>query len=168
DGNYEQLLESTKDVPSKYILTKNKKFSKVKILNEGLKAVPKDGIAMILDLQMQIPLDFFDRTRKLTIAGKTAFSPTLMHFQDPCLHERYTELALKKVIWQYDGPGIMAMYKSDWSRVGGFNEKMFADKWGGEDWELVDRIIATGIQIIHYRLPRFYHLYHSRKKMWNH
>ena len=56
---------------------------------------------------------------QLTIAGKTAFSPTLMRFQDPCYHESYTDLALKKVIWQDDGPGIMAMYKSDWTRVGG-------------------------------------------------
>ena len=65
DGDYKQLLESTKDVPSKYIQTISKKFSKVKILNEGLKVVPKEDIAMVLDLHLQIPLDFFDRTRKV-------------------------------------------------------------------------------------------------------
>lgn len=48
----------------------------------------------------------------------------------------------------------------------GFNEKMFGENWGGEDWEVMDRIVGKGIYIIHQRLPRFYHIYHDRKEMW--
>jgi len=49
----------------------------------------------------------------------------------------------------------------------GFNEKLFADKWGGEDWEVMDRMFGKGIRIIHQRFPRFYHLFHNRAGMWN-
>lgn len=43
---------------------------------------------------------------------------------------------------------------------------MFSEKWGGEDWEVMDRIVGKGIYIIHQRLPRFYHIHHVRKGMW--
>ena len=43
---------------------------------------------------------------------------------------------------------------------------MFNEKWGGEDWEVMDRIVSKGIYIIHQRLPRFYHIHHDRSKMW--
>jgi len=49
----------------------------------------------------------------------------------------------------------------------GFNEKLFGNKWGGEDWEVMDRIVSKGINIIHQRSPRFYHLFHNRAGMWN-
>lgn len=51
--------------------------------------------------------------------------------------------------------------------LSGFNEKMFGKKWGGEDWEVVDRIVRQGIFVIHNRLPRFYHLFHSNNKAWD-
>ena len=31
------------------------------------------------------------------------------------------------------------MYKSDWSNVGGFNVRLYTTKWGGEDWDLIDK-----------------------------
>jgi len=48
----------------------------------------------------------------------------------------------------------------------GYNEKLYGDKWGGEDWEVIDRIVAKGIVIIKQTLPRFYHLHHNRDGMW--
>lgn len=167
DGDYQSLLSSS-NLKTAYIRVPGARFNKVKALNLGLKRVEDtvDNIAMVMDLHLELPLDFFDRTRKMTIKGNTAFSPTLLRLGE-CTHEMYTDIKGKQGKWQDDGPGIMAMYRSDWITVGGFNEEMFANKWGGEDWELVDRIIEHGFHIIHYRLPRFYHLVHSRKEMWD-
>lgn len=49
----------------------------------------------------------------------------------------------------------------------GYNEKLFGKKWGGEDWEVIDRLFQNGLYFIHLRLPRFYHIHHSKQGMWD-
>ena len=41
------------------------------------------------------------------------------------------------------GYGLMALTKYDWDRIGGQNVEEFTDKWGGEDWETVDRCVCA-------------------------
>jgi beta-1,4-N-acetylgalactosaminyltransferase 3 len=47
------------------------------------------------------------------------------------------------------------------------NVKEFTNKWGGEDWEMVDRVLAKGIEVHKLRIPGFYHFDHKRKGMWD-
>ena len=61
---------------------------------------------------------------------------------------------------------VLQIYFSVISTIG-FNEKKFSNQWGGEDWELVDRIVATGLYVFHDRMPRFYHVYHNNKNTWD-
>ena len=72
DGDYEQILKSSK-LKFKYInpIRDSKfsgKFSKVKALNYGIKRVKNENsIIFILDLHLQLPLNIFDRIRKVSI-----------------------------------------------------------------------------------------------------
>lgn len=164
--DHEKLLNRSK---LKYHYTncglKGEQFSKVKALNHGIRQVKDDAsIIFVLDLHLQLPTNIFDRIRKLTIRGKTAFTPSLMR-QHCGEHEQYTDIV--ESFWVDNGPGMIAMYKSDFDKIGGYNEKLYGSKWGGEDWEILDRILANGLYVIKQRMQRFYHIYHSRKSMWN-
>lgn len=45
--------------------------------------------------------------------------------------------------------GIFGMYKSDWNKFGGFDLQKYTTKWGGEDWDIVDKwVMAQGV-IVH-------------------
>ena len=68
--------------------------------------------------------------------------------------------------WDPWGYGMFGAFKSDWDRFGGFNEERFSTKWGGEDWDLMDRAYQVGLEFERIKHADFYHYYHTRKGMW--
>jgi hypothetical protein len=69
--------------------------------------------------------------------------------------------------WEEQGYGLFAIYKSDWSRFGGMNAEEFSDHWGGEDWEMMDRVIAKNIVVHKLKMPGLFHFFHNRRGMWD-
>ena len=69
-----------------------------------------------------------------------AFTP--MFFR---LNKGYTEINYNG-FWETLTYGLFSMYKSDWTTFGGFNTRKFKTKWGGEDWDIVDRYLMCSLQ----------------------
>ena len=62
--------------------------------------------------------------------------------------------------WETLGFGLFAIYKSDFDRIGGMDVQTFK-QWGGEDWELLDRVLMWGMEVERRKVPAFYHFYHK-------
>ncbi|XP_070566300.1 beta-1,4-N-acetylgalactosaminyltransferase 3-like [Ptychodera flava] len=117
-------------------------------------------IVFLCDLHLEIPTDMIDRIRKHVIKTKMVYAPVVAKLECGKTTRNPTG------VWDMNGYGLLGITKYDWDKIGGMNTKEFVDKWGGEDWEFIDRIIQGGLQVVRHRVPYLYHYYHSKKGMW--
>ena len=94
--------------------------------------------------------------------GKTVYAPQIVF-----LHCGGSS-ALPRGVWYHYSYGTIAMYKADWDRFGGFSNR-FVNKvtWGGEDWDIIDGVVKSGLEIERKRCPWVYHYYHTKAGMWS-
>ncbi|XP_031568993.1 beta-1,4-N-acetylgalactosaminyltransferase 3-like [Actinia tenebrosa] len=142
-------------------LKKGGRFFKTEAINEGAATVKDpNSIIFLMDLHITVPPCFFDIIRKHTIKGKLCFFPMLLRLACSA-SDIYPQGQ-----WDTPGYGLLSIFKQDWDSFGGEDVEKFRYRWGGEDWDLLDRVLNSRIETERFKWQKLFHFPHAKKGAW--
>ena len=142
------------------------KFSRARALHLGLSSLKDNDLVFLCDVDIHVNVGFFTRCRQNTIQGKRVYYPEVFKlynmyyvYRNQPTPKQYS-IARENGHWGHYAFGMACMYKSDYLSTGGFDVNMMG--WGGEDVELYEKVIKTGLEVFRTPDVGLVHQWHSK------
>ena len=157
----------TKYPDADFVLIPNEgEFTRGAALDIGMSQLADFDLAFFCDVDMIFDSSFLDHCRLNTVQGERVYYPEFFKYYDMNYVYRFrrkpADISIKRNHghWADYSFGMVCMYKSDYHNTGGFDTAITG--WGGEDVNLVERFIATQIEVLKAPDPSLRHRYHEK------
>ena len=129
-----------------------------------------DALLFLVDIDCSIDQNLLHRIRYNTHQGQQVLFPIMFSQYNPKIvglfntsHEgnKYDRFESNNGYWRASSYGQVALYKSDFDAVGGFNTDIKG--WGKEDTDFATRILSKRLHIFRSPDPGLVHIYHTIK-----
>ena len=142
-------------------------FSRGRALHHGISSLGNSDLAFICDVDITIERSFMDRCRRNTIQGQRVFYPVVFKQYNP----KYTRVRNPKTgkasinrkngHWFYYSYGMLCIYKSDYTTVGGLDIQI--EGWGLEDVLLYEAVLKAKLEVLKAPDPALTHRWHESR-----
>jgi chondroitin sulfate synthase len=149
----EKAYPGRRRAPLRILEKRGVAFSRALGLTEALNACQDSDLVFIVDVDIRFTASVFDTVRRFTAPGRAAYFPVVFsEFRGGGGGEGGG-------YWRDYGYGIMAAYRADIVRAGGFNTTIHG--WGKEDVDLYSKCLKIGLTITRATNANLVHIYHQ-------
>lgn len=142
------------------------KFSRGRALHGAVAHLAPKELIFFCDVDMKIRSEFLERCRRNTIQGKRVYYPEFfklynmdyVYWNMP--RPKYVSLKRSHGHWAYYSFGMLCMYKSDYSTVGGMDTKI--DGWGDEDVQFFNKVLKSRLDVLRAPDTSLSHRWHDK------
>jgi len=134
-------------------------FSRGAGLQQAAQLLPQHSLMFFVDVDIQFTPEVLRRVRLATSLGRSAYYPVVFSQYDPSMTTG-SEFSAGAGCWRQFGYGIVALYNTDFTDVGGFDLDIRG--WGREDVDLVERLLARNISVFRAVDPGLVHVFHAK------
>ena len=141
-------------------------FTRGLALHIAMAQLNDSDLAFICDIDMSFDSSFLEHCRLNAVQGSRVYFPEFFKLYDMSYVYRFRRRPAKLTIkrehghWASYSYGMACMYRSDYISSGGFDTAITG--WGGEDVNLFEKILGTGVEILKAPDPYLIHRYHEK------
>jgi chondroitin sulfate synthase len=137
-------------------------FSRARALDQGASLLRKDDLMFFVDVDIDFETPALQRIRRNTLKAERVYFPVVFSQYNPKMVFTVRDNdAISDVsgFWRFFGFGIVAMYKSDYDAMGGFD--LSIQGWGKEDVDLFEKAVQSELHVFRSPDLDLVHIFHG-------